>query len=86
MASNPFVPQPRLPGHWGGYMLGARRTPPPPRPQDYAAAMLNHMLDGGQIRQEEEESSVDEDENIDPQLRVHTQPQPRPLAGEFFCS
>ena len=47
MANNPYLPQPRLPGHWAGYMLGARRTPPPPRPQDYAVAMMNHVLDGG---------------------------------------
>jgi len=61
MANNPFLPQQRLPGHWGGYLLGARRTPPPPRPQDYAVAMMNHLLDGGQMhrnRDEEEESSV----------------------------
>lgn len=55
--------------------MGARRTPPPPRPQDYAVAMMNHLLDGGQMHpncNEEEESSGAEDEvdaNIDPQLR-----------------
>ena len=52
-------------------MLGGRHTPPPPRPWDYTVAMMNgimdHVLDGGQIRQEED------DENIDPQLHVQTQ-------------
>ena len=56
--------------------MGARRSPPPPRPQDYAVAMMNHLLDGGQIRREEEEESDDEvDANIDPQLRAQPQAQ-----------
>jgi hypothetical protein len=85
MANNPYrdLPQPqaRVPGHWAGYMLGACRTPPPPRPQDYAVAMMNRVLDGGQIHQEEEEGP--NYENIDPQLRV--QPlQARPPTGELL--
>jgi hypothetical protein len=81
MANNPYLPQPRLPGHWAGYMLGARRTPPPPRPQDYAAAIMNHILDEGQIRREEEGSNEETNENIDPQLRVQPQTQARPSEG-----
>ena len=64
--------QARIPGHWAGYMLGGWHTPPPPRPRDYTVTTMNgimdHVLDGGQIRQEEED-----DENIDPQLHVQTQ-------------
>ena len=83
MSNNPYLHEPRIPGHWTGYMLGARRTPPPPRTQDYAVAMMNHVLDEGQIHQEEEECS---NENIDPQLRVQPQIQaghPIP-AGELL--
>ena len=74
-----------IPGHWAGYMLGGWHTPPPPRPRNYTVTMMNsimdHVLDGGQICQEEED-----DENIDPQLRVQTQIQARPPspAGELL--
>ncbi|PPQ88860.1 hypothetical protein CVT25_009586 [Psilocybe cyanescens] len=53
------------------YLLGMGPMPPP-TPQERAVTITNHILDGGQLREEEEESSS-EDENIDPQLR--TQPQ-----------
>jgi hypothetical protein len=44
MANNPYSPQPqpRVSGHWAAYMFGARRTPPPPHPQNYAVAVTNH--------------------------------------------
>ena len=35
------LPQHRQPGHWGGYLLGARQTPPPPTQQDLGVALTN---------------------------------------------
>lgn len=61
---------------------------PPATQQDYAVALMNHTLDGGGQLHEEEFSS--EDENIGPQLRVLTQPQPQvvmaPAPGTPLCS
>ena len=74
MANNNFIasanfPACRQPGHWGGYLLGVRQAPPPPTQQELGVALTNHLLDGGQLPQEEEESSNDnENSNIDPQL------------------
>jgi hypothetical protein len=65
-------PDPRQPGHWSAYLLGARQTPPPPTQQRLNVALANHLLDGGQLRQEDEESSGDDD-NIDPRLRMQNQ-------------
>ena len=70
-----FPAQPRQPGHWAAYLLGARETPPPPTQNELNVAWANRLLDstGRQLRQEAEESSSDGD-NIDPQLCMQNQP------------
>ncbi|KAF8805111.1 hypothetical protein BYT27DRAFT_7105037 [Phlegmacium glaucopus] len=68
--SNTHQPRPRAPV--AAYLMRMAPTPPPTQ-QDRAVAVANYLLDGGQLR-EEEESSAD-DENIDPQLRIQPQPQ-----------
>ena len=69
------------------YLLNMAPIPPPTQ-QDYAVAVLNHALDGGRLREEEESSN--EDENIDPQLRPQSQPQvavaPTPGKSIFWFS
>ena len=51
-----FHAQPRQPGHWAAYLLRAWQTLPPPTQQELNVALANRLLDGGQLRQEEEES------------------------------
>ena len=68
-----FPAQNCQPGHWGAYLLGAWQTPPPPTQQELTVAWANCLLDRGQLRHDEEESSSDDD-NIDPQLRRQSQP------------
>jgi hypothetical protein len=68
-----FPAQHRQPGHWAAYLLGARKTPPPPTQQELNFAQANRLLDSRQFHQEEGESDSDDD-NIDPQLRIQNQP------------
>jgi hypothetical protein len=68
----------RQPGHWG-HLLGARQTPLPSTQQEFNVAWANHLLDGGQLRQEEEELSSDDEINIDPQLRTQGVPNTQAL-------
>ncbi|KJA21501.1 hypothetical protein HYPSUDRAFT_1088101 [Hypholoma sublateritium FD-334 SS-4] len=55
------------------YLLGVGPMPPPAN-EDYAVALMNYALDGGQLHEEAGESS-NEDENIDPPFDNHPQPQ-----------
>ena len=79
----PASAQPRQPGHWAAYLLGARKSPPPPTQQELNVVWANHLLDGRQLHQEEEESSSD-DANIDPQLHLQTWNQPNMAQPEVL--
>jgi len=72
MPDNPNynLPQPHQPGSMAPYLLGMGEMPPPRR-QDFAVAMANHLLDNqNQVyRQVAGAASDSDEENIDPQLR-----------------
>ncbi|KJA28245.1 hypothetical protein HYPSUDRAFT_130137 [Hypholoma sublateritium FD-334 SS-4] len=55
------------------YLLGVGPMPPP-APEDYAVALMNHALDGGQLHEEAGEF-INEDENIVPPFNNRPPPQ-----------
>ena len=57
-------PQPRNGGGMAAYLLGMGPMPPP-RPQDVAVAMANHLLDHSAPGLHDNDN---DEENIDPQL------------------